>query len=72
MVENHRIAPYDWVELREPVEEFPAGARGVLDSVNGEHALIEVIEPRPEGMPIVFAPLSALRGLGPERPPARG
>jgi hypothetical protein len=66
------IAQYDWVEFLESVEDAPAGARGgLLDFLGSELALVEVMEPCPEGVPIVTVPLSKLRGLGPERPPAR-
>lgn len=73
MAVTNAIAQYDWVELLEPVEDAPAGARGVLhDFLDGGCTIVEVMEPPPQDMPIVFAPLSALRGLGPERPSARG
>jgi len=57
------IAAFDLVELTEPVDDAPAGARGgVLELTDAETAMVEVTTPElvaPER--IVFAPLSALR-----------
>lgn len=73
MAITNAISQYDWVELLEPVEDAPAGAHGVLhDFLRDGYTLVEVMEPRLDDMPVVCAHLSALRGLGPERPPARG
>jgi hypothetical protein len=67
-----KIALFDWVELLEPIDDAPLGARGALvDFLGDGYTLVEVMEPRLDDMPVVCAHLSALRGLGPERPPAR-
>ncbi len=71
MAVTNAIAQYDWVELLEPVEDAPVGARGVLhDFLRDGYTLVEVMEPRLDDMPVVCAHLSELRALGPERPPA--
>ncbi|HMJ04450.1 MAG TPA: hypothetical protein VK506_16025 [Conexibacter sp.] len=72
MTVTNAIAQYDWVELLEPIEDAPAGARGgLVDFLDGGYALVDVMEPRLDDMPVVCAPVSKLRSLGPERPPAR-
>ena len=60
------IKLYDKVELLEPVDAAPVGARGpVIHFLNGgEMAEIELTEPRLEGLDgIVYAPLSKLRRI---------
>jgi hypothetical protein len=65
MAVTHRIAEFDIVELTEPVDEAPAGARGgVLELRPGDTAMIEITEPRLDGAArIVFAPIAKLRVL---------
>ena len=64
MAITHQIEQYDTVELIEPVDAAPAGARGgVLEFLHdGTIAEIEIMEPDLEGLDrIVYAPLSKLR-----------
>jgi hypothetical protein len=64
MAITHQIEQYDTVELTEPVDAAPAGARGgVLEFLDGgDIAEIEIMEPNLEGLDrIVYAPLSKLR-----------
>jgi len=63
MAVTHRIAEFDIVELTEPVDEAPAGARGgVLELRPHETAMIEITEPRMDGASrIMFVPLTKLR-----------
>jgi hypothetical protein len=66
MAVDQKIARYDKVELLEPIEAAPAGARGpVIYFLNGgEVAEFELTEPRLEGLDgIVYAPLSKLRRI---------
>jgi len=43
MAVTHRIARYDIVELTEPVDEAPVGARGgVLDVLDDGKAMVEI------------------------------
>jgi hypothetical protein len=58
------IAQCDIVELTEPVDAAPAGARGaVLELLrNGAVAEIEITEPNLDGLDrIVYAPVAKLR-----------
>jgi hypothetical protein len=57
------IAAFDLVELAEPVDAAPAGARGgVLEISPDGTAMVEVTDPELEGLErIVFCPVSALR-----------
>lgn len=59
----HRIAEFDIVELTEPVDDAPAGARGgVLELRPGDTAMVEITEPPLDAAArIVFAPLAKLR-----------
>ena len=59
----HRIAEFDIVELTEPVDDAPAGARGgVLELRPGDMAMVEITEPPLDAAArIVFAPLAKLR-----------
>lgn len=66
MATTHEIALYDTVELLEPIDAAPAGARGpvihFLD--DGSVAEIELTEPDLDGLDrIVYAPLSKLRRI---------
>jgi hypothetical protein len=63
MAVAHRIAEFDIVELTEPVDDAPAGARGgVLELRPGETAMVEITEPPLDAAArIVFAPLAKLR-----------
>jgi hypothetical protein len=57
------IAVFDRVELLEPVDDVPAGARGgVLELRSGDTAMVEVTTPRLDpAARIVFVPLAKLR-----------
>lgn len=63
----HKIAAFDIVELTEPVDDAPAGARGgVLELREGDMAMIEVTKPDlGPAARIVFAPLSKVRMVEP-------
>jgi hypothetical protein len=63
MAITQRIAEFDVVELTEPVDEAPAGARGgVLELRLGDTAMIEIIEPPLDAAArILFVPLTKLR-----------
>ncbi len=64
MATIREISQYDTVELIEPVDSAPAGARGaVLELLrNGTVAEIEITEPELAGLDrIVYAPLAKLR-----------
>lgn len=58
-----RIAEFDIVELTEPVDEAPAGARGgVLELRPDDQAMVEITEPPLDAAArIVFVPLGKLR-----------
>jgi len=60
------ITAFDSVELLEPIDEAPAGARGgVLELRDGSVAMVEITEPELEGAArIIFVPLSKLRRIG--------
>jgi hypothetical protein len=64
MAVTHRIVRYDIVELTEPVDEAPAGARGgVLDVFGDGKAMVEITS-LPGELDIdriVVAPLGKLR-----------
>lgn len=70
MAVTKHIAAYDIVELAEPVEGAPAGARGgVLDLFPDEKAMVEITS-LPGEMDIdriVMAPLAKLRVVEPAR-----
>lgn len=57
------ITAFDLVELTEPVDSTPAGARGgVLELRDDDHAMVEIASPPLDPAErIVFAPLSKLR-----------
>jgi hypothetical protein len=64
MATVHQIAQYDTVELIEPIDAAPAGARGgVLEFLEGGSiAEIEIMQPDLDALDrIVYAPLSKLR-----------
>jgi hypothetical protein len=63
MPTHYAIAAYDVVELIEPVDDVPAGARGgVLELGDDGRAMIEVTSlPLDVVDRIVFAPLAKLR-----------
>ncbi|MGH2983293.1 MAG: hypothetical protein ACRDK5_03415 [Solirubrobacterales bacterium] len=65
MALTREIAAFDFVELTEPVDAAPAGARGgVLEIAPDGTAMVEVIEPELEGLErIVFCPVAALRAV---------
>lgn len=62
------ITTSDWVELLEPVDDIPAGARGgVLELRPDDVAMLEIMS-KPEldaADRIIFAPLSKLRRVEP-------
>lgn len=57
------IAEFDIVELMEPVDDAPAGARGgVLELHPDETAMMEITDPPLDGAArIVFAPVAKLQ-----------
>jgi hypothetical protein len=57
------VTDFDIVELTEPVDDAPAGARGgVLELHADETAMVEITEPPLDGAArIVFAPLAKLK-----------
>ena len=63
MAATRAIAAFDPVELTEPVDTAPAGARGAVLEIDADGtAMVEVTEPEFEGLErIVFCPLSVLR-----------
>lgn len=63
MAVTPRIAEFDVVELIEPVDDAPAGARGgVLEVRSDERAMVEITEPPLDAAArIVFVPLTKLR-----------
>jgi hypothetical protein len=60
-----KIAIFDRVELTEPVDGVPAGARGgVLELHADDVAMVEITTPELNGAErIIFVPLSKLRPL---------
>ena len=67
MAVAHKIVEFDLVELTEPVEDAPAGARGgVLELREDDTAMIEVTKPDlGPAARIIFAPLGNLRLVEP-------
>lgn len=63
MATRAEIAAFDLVELTEPVDAAPAGARGAVLEIDPEGtAMVEVTDPELEGLErIAFCPLSSLR-----------
>jgi len=63
MPDASAITTFDTVELIEPVDDAPAGARGgVLELTDSATAMVEVTSPELDAAArIVFAPLAALR-----------
>jgi hypothetical protein len=59
----HAITAYDPVELTEPIEKIPAGARGgVLELRDGDRAMVEITSlPLDSVERIIFVPLAKLR-----------
>lgn len=65
------ITAFDWVELLEPIDGVPAGARGgVLELRPDGVAMVEVMTvPELDAAErIIFAPLSKLRRVKPPAP----
>lgn len=63
---SHEIALYDSVELLEPIDAAPAGARGgVVERLRDDIVMVEIMEPDlRDGLDrIVVAPLSKLRRI---------
>jgi hypothetical protein len=67
MAVAHKIAEFDLVELTEPVDDAPAGARGgVLELHDDDTAMIEVTKPDlGPAARIIFVPLGKLRLVEP-------
>lgn len=68
MATAHDIALYDSVELLEPIDAAPAGARGgVVEHLRDDIVMVEIMEPDlRDGLDrIVVAPLSKLRRIDP-------
>lgn len=67
MAVAHKIVEFDLIELTEPVEDAPAGARGgVLELREDDTAMIEVTKPDlGPAARIIFAPLGKLRLVEP-------
>lgn len=68
MATAHNIALNDWVELLEPLDAAPVGARGgVVDLLRDDVVMVEIMEPNlGDGLDrIVVAPLSKLRRVDP-------
>lgn len=59
------ITAFDRVELVEPIDDVPAGARGgVLELPEGHTAMVEITTPELDSATrIVFVPLATLRRL---------
>jgi hypothetical protein len=59
------IAAFDRVELLEPVDDAPAGARGgVLELRDGDTAMVEITTPALDpAARIVFVPIAKLRRM---------
>jgi hypothetical protein len=57
------ITAFDRVELLEPVDDVPAGARGgVLELRDGDTAMVEITSPEFDpAARIIFVPLAMLR-----------
>ena len=57
------ITAFDRVELLEPIDDAPAGARsGVLELHNRDTAMVEITTPELDpGARIIFVPLAKLR-----------
>ncbi len=65
MAVAREIAAFDLVELLEPIDDAPAGARaGVLELRDGDVAMVEVTSPELDpAARVVFVPLGKLRRL---------
>jgi hypothetical protein len=73
---TRQIERYDIVELLEPVDAAPAGARGgVLEFLGDDRSIaeIEILEPKLDGLDnIVYARLDKLRVVEPHQPSGGG
>lgn len=60
------ITAFDRVELIEPVDDAPAGARGgVLELRGGDVAMVEITTPELDpAARVVFVPVTKLRRVG--------
>ena len=63
MAVTREITAFDRVELLEPIDDAPAGARGgVLELRDRDTAMVEVITPELDpAARIIFVPLTKLR-----------
>jgi hypothetical protein len=66
MAVTREITVFDRVELLEPIDDAPAGARGgVLEMRDGDTAMIEITTPKLDpAARIIFVPLTKLRRVG--------
>lgn len=66
MATTREIAAFDSVELTEPVDAAPAGARGGVLEIDADGiAMVEITEPELEGLErIVFCPIATLCPVG--------
>lgn len=63
------ITAFDRVELLEPVDDAPAGARGgVLELRDGDVAMVEITKPELDpAARVVFVPVAKLRRVADNR-----
>jgi hypothetical protein len=66
MAVTREITVFDRVELLEPIDDAPAGARGgVVEMRDGDTAMIEITTPKLDpAARIIFVPLTKLRRVG--------
>jgi hypothetical protein len=66
MAVTREITAFDRVELLEPIDDAPAGARGgVLEMRDRDTAMIEITTPKLDpAARIIFVPLTKLRRVG--------
>jgi hypothetical protein len=63
MAVTRQITAFDRVELLEPIDDAPAGARGgVLELRDRDTAMVEITTPRLDAAArVIFVPLAKLR-----------
>jgi hypothetical protein len=62
MAVAREITAFDRVELLEPIDDAPAGARGVLELRDRDTAMVEITAPKlAPAARIIFVPLAKLR-----------
>jgi hypothetical protein len=59
----HEITTFDLVELTEPIDDIPAGARGgVLELRDDDKAMVEITSPPLDAVDrVIFIPIAKLR-----------